>query len=42
MPRVRIPVLLINGKDDFSASPEAQARFMELLGTPPEQKKHVR
>ena len=41
MPHVRIPVLLINGKDDFSASPEAQARFIELLGTPPDRKKHL-
>ena len=41
MPRVKIPVLLINGKDDFSASPAAQARYIELLGTPPEHKKHL-
>jgi dienelactone hydrolase len=40
MPRVHIPVLLINGKDDFSASPAAQARYLELLGTPPEHKRH--
>jgi eukaryotic-like serine/threonine-protein kinase len=41
MPRVKIPVLAINGRDDFSAPYEAQMRVMELLGTPPEHKKHV-
>jgi pimeloyl-ACP methyl ester carboxylesterase len=41
LPRVKIPVLTINGRDDFSASPAAQARVIELLGTPPEHKKHV-
>src|SRR5205085_1254840 len=41
MPRVKIPVLLINGRDDFSAPYEAQLRFLELLGTPPALKKHV-
>jgi dipeptidyl aminopeptidase/acylaminoacyl peptidase len=39
MPRVKVPTLLINGRDDFSASPAAQQRFLELLGTP--EKKHV-
>jgi dipeptidyl aminopeptidase/acylaminoacyl peptidase len=38
MPRVKVPVLLINGRDDFQAPPDAQARFLELLGTPPEDK----
>jgi hypothetical protein len=41
MPRVKIPVLAINGRDDFSAPPDAQARVMALLGTPPQHKKHV-
>jgi dienelactone hydrolase len=41
MPRVKVPALLINGKDDFSASPEAQARFLELLGSPADQKAHA-
>jgi hypothetical protein len=41
MPRVKVPALLLNGRDDFSASPEAQQRFMDLLGTPPDHKKHV-
>ena len=41
LPRTKTPVLLINGRDDFSASLAAQERFMELLGTPPEHKHHV-
>ena len=41
MPRVRIPVLVINGRDDFSAPDEAQLRLFQLLGTPAENKKHV-
>ena len=41
MPRVKIPVLVINGRDDFSAPYDAQLRLMELLGTPPQYKKHV-
>jgi pimeloyl-ACP methyl ester carboxylesterase len=41
MPHVKIPVLMINGRDDFSASQAAQERVFELLGTPPEHKRHV-
>ena len=41
MPRVKVPVLLVNGKDDFSVPLAAQLRFHELLGTPPEHKKHI-
>ena len=41
MPRVKVPVLLVNGKDDFSVPLAAQLRFHELLGTPPDQKKHI-
>jgi hypothetical protein len=41
MPRVTIPVLLINGRDDFSATLAAQERVTELLGTPPAQKRHI-
>ena len=41
MPRVKVPVLLVNGKDDFSVPLAAQKRFYELLGTPPEHKRHV-
>jgi hypothetical protein len=36
-----VPVLLVNGKNDFQAPMAAQLRFMELLGTPPDHKKHV-
>ena len=38
-PRVTIPVLLVNGRDDFNAPAEARERFMELLGTPAAQKR---
>jgi dienelactone hydrolase len=41
MPHVTIPVLLINGRDDFSATLAAQERVLELLGTPPDQKRHI-
>jgi pimeloyl-ACP methyl ester carboxylesterase len=40
-PRVKVPVLLVNGRDDFQAPPESQRRFMELLGTPAEHKRLV-
>ncbi|CAN5636110.1 hypothetical protein BH23GEM1_BH23GEM1_12170 [soil metagenome] len=40
-PRVKVPVLLINGANDFQSPIEAQRRFLELLGTPPEHRKHV-
>ena len=33
MPRVKMPVLLINGRDDFQAPLDHQQRFLELLGT---------
>jgi dipeptidyl aminopeptidase/acylaminoacyl peptidase len=41
MPRVTVPLLLINGRDDFQTPPEAQRRIIELLGTAPEHKRHV-
>jgi formylglycine-generating enzyme required for sulfatase activity/tRNA A-37 threonylcarbamoyl transferase component Bud32/dienelactone hydrolase len=41
MPRVKVPVLLVDGRDDFAAPLPAQQRFMDLLGTPPADKKHV-
>ena len=41
MPRVTVPVLMINGRDDFSATPAAQQRYFDLLGTPPDRKRHV-
>jgi formylglycine-generating enzyme required for sulfatase activity/dienelactone hydrolase len=40
-PRVKVPVLLVNGRDDFQAPPEAQRRILELLGTPTEHKRAV-
>ena len=38
-PRVKIPVLMVNGKDDFAVSLAEQRRFFELLGTPAHLKK---
>ena len=32
-PRARIPVLMVNGKDDFFFPAEATRRMFELLGT---------
>ena len=40
-PHVKVPVLLVNGRDDFQAPLPAQRRLLELLGTPPEHKRHV-
>ena len=40
-PHVKVPVLLVNGREDFSNSLEAQRRYLELMGTPPEQKRHA-
>jgi alpha-beta hydrolase superfamily lysophospholipase len=36
-----VPVLVVNGKDDFGVPVDEQQRFFELLGTPPENKRHV-
>ncbi|MEO8680473.1 MAG: protein kinase [Vicinamibacterales bacterium] len=41
MPQVKIPVLLVNGRDDFGVTAAEQQRFYELLGTPPALKKHI-
>ena len=41
MPRVTTPVLLINGKDDFSVPADHRRRFLELLGTPAPHKQLV-
>ena len=41
MPRVKVPVLLINGTNDFAVPAPHRRRFLELLGTPPEHKKLV-
>jgi len=40
-PRVKVPVLLVNGKDDFTVAPAAARRYFELLGTAPAHKKLV-
>jgi eukaryotic-like serine/threonine-protein kinase len=40
-PHVKVPVLLVNGREDFSNSREAQRRYLDLMGTPPEQKRHA-
>ncbi|MBA3949935.1 MAG: hypothetical protein H0X44_08335 [Acidobacteria bacterium] len=39
--RITVPVLLVNGKDDFTVPLADQRRYYELLGTPPAHKKHV-
>ena len=41
MPRVRSPVLLINGTNDFAVPAPHRRRFLELLGTPPEHKQLI-
>lgn len=42
LPRVNVPVLLINGRNDFTFPHESsQKPFFELLGTRPEDKRHV-
>ena len=41
MPHVKVPVLLINGRDDFQVPIDHQKRFFELLGTPSDSKRHV-
>jgi eukaryotic-like serine/threonine-protein kinase len=40
-PRVKVPVLLVNGREDFSNSLEAQRRFLELMATPAADKRHA-
>jgi hypothetical protein len=40
LPRVTVPVLMVNGENDFSAPIAAQKRLLELLGTPPEHRRH--
>ena len=40
-PAVTIPVLLVNGKDDFTVSEAERSRSIELLGTPAPLKKLV-
>ena len=42
LPRVRLPVLMINGSQDYNFPVDtAQRPFFELLGTPPEHKQHL-
>ena len=40
-PHVKVPVLMVNGKDDFQAPAASRLRLFELLGTPAEHKKLV-
>jgi hypothetical protein len=42
LPRVRLPILLINGRDDFNfPHQQTQIPFFELLGTPADEKQHL-
>ena len=42
LPQIQLPVLLITGRYDFGLPYEtSQKPFFELLGTPPETKRHV-
>ena len=42
LPHVKIPVLMLNGKFDYLFPVEtSQNPFFDLLGTPPEHKRHV-
>jgi len=42
LPRVTIPVLLVNGQHDFTRPYETSQRpYFDLLGTPPANKRHV-
>ena len=40
-PQVKVPVLMINGKDDFATSQAEIQRYLDLLGTPPHLKRSV-
>lgn len=42
VPRIRMPVLMLNAKyDDYFPVETAQKPFFRLLGTPPEHKRYV-
>lgn len=41
LPRVKVPILLMAGKYDFTFPQTAQRAYFELLGTPPENKKYI-
>jgi dipeptidyl aminopeptidase/acylaminoacyl peptidase len=38
---VKVPVLILNGRNDFQNPPESQRRLLELLGSRPEEKELV-
>ena len=40
-PAVKIPVLLVNGRDDFRTPAAARERFIALLGTPAADKQQI-
>ncbi|CAN5672251.1 hypothetical protein BH18ACI5_BH18ACI5_09800 [soil metagenome] len=42
MPRITVPVLIVNGRDDFAVSTRDQQRFHDLLGTAADRKQSVR
>ncbi|HJR58308.1 MAG TPA: protein kinase [Vicinamibacterales bacterium] len=39
-PHVKVPVLVVHGKDDFGVPEADQRRFVEILGTPASDKSH--
>ena len=42
VPRIRVPVLMLNGRYDFLFPAEtSQEALFALLGSPPDQKRHV-
>jgi pimeloyl-ACP methyl ester carboxylesterase len=41
LPRVTQPVLILNGRWDIDATPDAQQRLFELLGSPAHQKEYT-
>jgi TolB-like protein len=41
LPRITQPVLMLNGRYDIDAAPDAQQALFELLGSPKDQKKRV-
>jgi dienelactone hydrolase len=41
LPRIIQPVLMLNGRWDIDATPAAQQRLFELLGSPTDEKKHL-
>jgi pimeloyl-ACP methyl ester carboxylesterase len=41
LPRITQPVLMLNGRYDIDAPPDAQQRLFELLGSPADSKKQI-